>query len=175
MLGLCLSACSNQNHEKPAATSPAVEGLTDASQPATPAQRLLQEYLRLQTKLAADDAAGARRSFTDVQSAAKVEALPLPAEQRARIEAAAGQGASAPNIAAARTAFAGVSDALLAWLSASENPLSQPLTVVHCPMALDGKGSRWLQLGPQVKNPYFGAEMLTCGDVERTLASAAKH
>src|SRR6476659_4470351 len=58
-LWLCLSACSNQNHEKPAAASPAVEGLTDPSHPATPAQRLLQDYLRLQTKLAADDAAGA--------------------------------------------------------------------------------------------------------------------
>jgi Cu(I)/Ag(I) efflux system membrane fusion protein len=168
-----LSACSSQNHEKPAAVSPAVEGLTDASHPATPAQRLLQDYLRLQTKLVADDAAGAKRSFADVQSAAKVEALPLPAERRAAIERAAAQGASAANIAAARSAFAGVSDALLAWLSAAENPLSQPLTVVHCPMALDGKGSRWLQLGSQVKNPYFGAEMLTCGDVERTLAPAA--
>jgi len=175
MLWLCLSACSSQNHGK-SATSPALdpEQLFDASRPATPAQRLLQAYLRLQTKLAADDAAAAKRSFADVQSAAKADGLELPAEQRAPIERAAGQGVSAASIAAARSAFAALSDPLLAWLSAAPNPLSQPLSVVHCPMALDNKGAKWLQLGSQVRNPYFGAEMLTCGDVERTLAAAPK-
>ena len=34
-----------------------------------------------------------------------------------------------------------------------------------CPMALGGEGASWLQTSKGVKNPYFGASMLTCGEV----------
>ena len=32
-------------------------------------------------------------------------------------------------------------------------------------MAFGGRGARWLQSDKQVRNPYFGAEMLQCGEV----------
>ena len=35
---------------------------------------------------------------------------------------------------------------------------------LHCPMAFEGRGAVWLQADEQVKNPYFGASMLTCAD-----------
>lgn len=43
--------------------------------------------------------------------------------------------------------------------------------VFHCPMAFDGKGADWLQDNPDLKNPYFGSSMLTCGDQKETLAT----
>ena len=39
----------------------------------------------------------------------------------------------------------------------------------HCPMYNDNKGAMWLSEIKDVKNPYFGAEMLTCGTVEEVI------
>lgn len=39
-----------------------------------------------------------------------------------------------------------------------------------CPMAMNGKGGAWwLSNSPNVKNPYFGSKMLTCGERVDTL------
>jgi len=34
-----------------------------------------------------------------------------------------------------------------------------------CPMANEGKGGYWLAVEADIKNPYYGAEMLECGEV----------
>ena len=39
----------------------------------------------------------------------------------------------------------------------------------YCPMAFDFKGAFWLSDSEKVLNPYFGDEMLTCGNVEEEL------
>jgi membrane fusion protein, copper/silver efflux system len=46
----------------------------------------------------------------------------------------------------------------------------QGLTVYqqHCPMANSSKGADWLSLESEIKNPYYGASMLSCGSVEKT-------
>ena len=36
----------------------------------------------------------------------------------------------------------------------------------HCPMARDNQGAMWLSEMKEIKNPYFGAQMLKCGTVE---------
>lgn len=38
-----------------------------------------------------------------------------------------------------------------------------------CPMAFDYKGAYWLSDSDEILNPYFGDEMLTCGNVEEEL------
>ena len=35
-------------------------------------------------------------------------------------------------------------------------------------MAFDNKGAEWLQVGTQVNNPYFGDQMLRCGEIRET-------
>ena len=39
----------------------------------------------------------------------------------------------------------------------------------HCPMYNEKKGAMWLSEMKEVKNPYFGAQMLTCGTVEEVI------
>ncbi len=46
---------------------------------------------------------------------------------------------------------------------------SQTLYQDHCPMFNDGKGAVWFSANKEIKNPYYGAEMLTCGKVEKTI------
>ena len=38
-----------------------------------------------------------------------------------------------------------------------------------CPMAFDNEGAFWLSEATQIRNPYFGDKMLTCGSVKETL------
>ena len=138
-----------------------------AKTPGTPAQNLVNAYIALQTKLAKDDAAGTKAAYVGLQNALKAKELGLDAATEQKLTSAAAKGAAAGKIAEARTAFAAVSDAMLAYLGSSKNPLSTSLTVAHCPMALDNKGAKWLQLGENLENPYFGSEMLRCGTVEK--------
>jgi membrane fusion protein, copper/silver efflux system len=39
----------------------------------------------------------------------------------------------------------------------------------YCPMAFDDKGAFWLSAQNEIKNPYFGDAMLSCGEVQETL------
>lgn len=168
-LGL-MGACEQHGGTPTAAAQPVI----DTSKASTPAQGLMQAYIRLQAKLAQDDSVGSKTAFGAVQSAAKEAAPALGPELAKRVDSAAAQGAAAAKLPEARVAFAALSDAFLQWLKVADNPLVQPLIVAHCPMALEGKGSRWLQLGNTLQNPYFGAEMLTCGTLENTLKPGKK-
>ena len=38
-----------------------------------------------------------------------------------------------------------------------------------CPMANDGKGALWLSEFKEIKNPFYGSKMLTCGSVKNTI------
>ncbi|ASK29316.1 mercury transporter [Chryseobacterium sp. T16E-39] len=46
-----------------------------------------------------------------------------------------------------------------------------PVYYQHCPMYNNGKGADWLSLENEIKNPYFGAQMLTCGSTVETLGN----
>jgi Cu(I)/Ag(I) efflux system membrane fusion protein len=133
----------------------------------TPAQNLVNAYITLQTKLAKDDAAGSKVAYGGLQNALKAKELGLDPATEKKLSSAAAQGAAAGKISDARAAFAAVSDAMLSYLGTAKNPLNTSLTVAHCPMALDNKGAKWLQLGENLENPYFGSEMLRCGTLEK--------
>ena len=45
----------------------------------------------------------------------------------------------------------------------------RPLYHDHCPMYNDNKGAMWLSETKEIKNPYYGDEMLTCGTVEEKI------
>ncbi|MCC6288174.1 MAG: DUF3347 domain-containing protein [Chitinophagaceae bacterium] len=41
----------------------------------------------------------------------------------------------------------------------------QKVYMLHCPMAFNNAGADWLSNTTEIKNPYFGSKMLTCGSV----------
>ena len=51
----------------------------------------------------------------------------------------------------------------------------ETLYVQHCPMANDNKGADWLSDEEEIRNPYFGDEMLTCGVVKTTIDAAFRN
>ncbi|MGB3606676.1 efflux RND transporter periplasmic adaptor subunit [Psychroserpens sp.] len=47
--------------------------------------------------------------------------------------------------------------------------LEKELYVQKCPMANNNKGAVWLSDKKEIRNPYYGEAMLTCGEVKQTL------
>ncbi len=75
---------------------------------------------------------------------------------------------SEPDISAQRIAFAAFNDAFYAALKAFG---LQHGTVYYqyCPMANGDKGAYWLSDIEDIENPYFGDQMLKCGETRETL------
>lgn len=65
-----------------------------------------------------------------------------------------------------RIAFKTVTDGLIEEWQSND---AQTIYVQYCPMAFDNTGANWLSLSEEIRNPYFGDKMLTCGRVEKTL------
>ena len=75
---------------------------------------------------------------------------------------------------AARAAFRAVSHAMLRAAVVARGPkTAEALTQYYCPM-VPGNGGDWMQPGGDLANPYWGAEMLTCGQVVRDLTINAQ-
>ena len=52
---------------------------------------------------------------------------------------------------------------------AKEFGTEKPLYKVYCSMYNDNKGAYWLSDSKEIKNPYYGEAMLTCGEVQEEL------
>jgi membrane fusion protein, copper/silver efflux system len=130
-------------------------------------------YLQAQEALALDDLAAAQAALTRLLEGlkqAKAEALPTglrrQAEaQHARVQSALEHLAHMQSIAELRAAFEEVSNAALSLARTFGQPGEAALHEAFCPMAFDDAGASWLQRGETINNPYFGSEMLRCGEL----------
>ncbi|MBN1671765.1 MAG: efflux RND transporter periplasmic adaptor subunit [Kiritimatiellae bacterium] len=137
---------------------------------------LVAVYFRIQQALAADAtdrASEAARQFPTVLDGVRAEKVGEAEAVRDEwqhaaetLASAAKRVADAGPIQKQREAFAGLSAAL-------EQALRRfgPLPVLsvrkaYCPMAFDNTGAYWLQEGDTILNPYFGAVMLRCGQID---------
>ncbi|RXK85649.1 DUF3347 domain-containing protein [Filimonas effusa] len=75
---------------------------------------------------------------------------------------------TAPGLEAKRTLFAGLSSDMIAKVKKA-GVQQGTLYVDFCPMALSDKGAHWLSAEKEVKNPYFGEEMMNCGNIEDSI------
>jgi len=67
-----------------------------------------------------------------------------------------------------RIAFENVST-IVETLISENNIISGAVYKQYCPMAFNGKGAYWLSNSNEVRNPYFGDQMLKCGVVEKEI------
>lgn len=45
----------------------------------------------------------------------------------------------------------------------------EPIYIAYCPMADEGKGGYWLSAQKEIKIPYYGEDMLECGEVKEEI------
>ncbi len=81
--------------------------------------------------------------------------------------------ASANNIEARRKTFNDLSDNMYNLIIAVHYD-KQVVYHQFCSMAFNDAGAYWLNPTPDIKNPYFGKKMLTCGDVKDSIDFRAK-
>ena len=76
--------------------------------------------------------------------------------------------AQTASIEAARERLPELTEALIAGVERF-GAGGRELFVQHCPMAFDNAGADWVSADREVRNPYFGEAMMTCGRVTREL------
>ena len=116
---------------------------------------IVNSYLEAHAALAADKVEGVK---------APAAAMAAEAEKMGPSGAAILKQAraleQAKDLNAAREAFNPLSESVIAAAKAAN---VGDVKVAYCPMA---KGS-WLQKDSTIKNPYYGAQMLTCGEFKK--------
>ncbi len=93
---------------------------------------------------------------------------PLGEWRRAAVTLRLGQ--TVTTIDDARIHFERMSDGIFALQRAFGHSGEETWHLAYCPMAFDFKGADWLQRGTEINNPYFGASMLRCGEVQESYA-----
>lgn len=76
--------------------------------------------------------------------------------------------ASSDDLEAQRKSFSSVSENLYKSIKAFGLSGDQAF-YEYCPMAFNNEGAYWLSSNDQIRNPYFGDKMLTCGQVVEKL------
>ncbi len=66
-----------------------------------------------------------------------------------------------------RSHFVIVSDKLAQAIDTYGIESSKPVYLEFCPMANSDKGAFWISADKEIKNPYYGEQMMTCGEVKR--------
>ncbi len=163
------------DHGTTSTTSPAtvLPAVTAAQQPAT--KDFLAAAAALSTALAADDLAGFNTQATRVHTALPALLAVFTADDGwrtliAKIEAS-GHLDSANDLKTARKNFHPLSVATVEFAKALRRAEANfgGLKVFRCPMTKDAfpgapRTAEWLQLDATIRNPWFGAEMLDCGN-----------
>ena len=72
------------------------------------------------------------------------------------------------NIGAQRKDFVYLSEALIRTI-ASFGAAKGLLYIDYCPMANSDSGAYWLSETAEIRNPYYGSSMLTCGEIVKEL------
>ena len=72
---------------------------------------------------------------------------------------------SSKDITSARKHFKAYSDEMLVLMK-TFGTMDKTVFVQRCPMANNDKGADWLSFEKEIRNPYFGMNMLKCGEVK---------
>ncbi len=143
---------------------------------------LIYAYLNVKNALTADDldqSRAAAGAALNAVNAVEMGLLASPAHERwmellSEIEAGASHGSKAPDLAGARIAFDQLSKAILAAVRTFGQATGSDLYEEFCPMAFDNRGASWLSATEKIENPYYGVDMLSCGEVRKTFTSSGR-
>jgi hypothetical protein len=136
----------------------AVVGFAAAVEASDALKAVMTSYLEIQTALAADKVDGVKPAAAAIakQAASMGTAGDAIAKAAKAVEDAA-------DIKAVRTAFGPLSDAVIAAAAAEQWKDAKDAKVAYCPMV----DKSWVQTGDQIRNPYYGSSMLTCGEFKK--------
>ncbi|CAM2965225.1 Protein of unknown function [Flavobacterium succinicans] len=178
-MSFVLVSCNQKNKQEETVNSetskPETETATVKVNPTSfSIKEIVTDYLSLKNALTKDDSnATADAGKALVETLGKIDMKKLSGEQMKTYmdisddvkEHAEHIGDNAGNIAHQREHFVLMSKDIndLITTFGTEQKLYQDF----CPMADEGKGAIWISELKDIKNPYYGSEMLTCGSVRK--------
>jgi Cu(I)/Ag(I) efflux system membrane fusion protein len=171
-------AMTGHNHgggEMPSATSPvekeAVKSVAISEKAKETLKPLYTDYLNFKDALVDDDLATAQKAASELKTA--LEKVNMTVFTGSSHNAWMSYSSDLKNalqhiehledIEAVRKAFQKVSVGMID-LTKAFNPFKQTLYIQFCPMADNNKGAYWLSTEEEIRNPYFGETMPTCGE-----------
>jgi hypothetical protein len=123
-----------------------------------PVKSVLDHYLMIQAELAKDSIKGLDEHANAIAKAVKGDDMKMLSPEVAKQAEALAQ---ATDLKTAREAFKPLSKSLIKYLADNKAGVGT-YHEAYCPMV---KAS-WLQTEKDIKNPYMGTEMLTCGELK---------
>ncbi len=118
-------------------------------------------YLNLKDALVLADSKSAKQSAEELK--ASLAKTPDSKKALAKVN----QFIGASSVKEQRTVFSALSNEIIALVK-SAKIISGEFYVAFCPMANQNSGGFWLSNQKEIKNPYFGKMMLSCGSVKET-------
>lgn len=192
VFALGLSACDS-THQKSAQNDSTTTGQEEAAQPValevpdysaadasvkSALDDLAHSYLKLKDALVKSNGEEAGQSARELEKNLRsLDASKLTPKQKSYFDQHAGM---VKQHASAIAGAGGVEDqrGQLAMLSSSVFALvkvfganDQTVYYQYCPMANGEKGAYWLSETKEIKNPYMGEKMLTCGETRETVSA----
>lgn len=135
---------------------------------------IVKDYLALKNALVADNDKGAANAGKKLLSTLKnVDVKSIPSSKQKEYQEIADNikenaehiGDNAGKIDHQREHLASLSKDVSDLIALFGS--SQKLYQDHCPMYNDGKGAVWISETKDIKNPYYGNQMLNCGSVKK--------
>ncbi len=127
--------------------------------------KLYDNYLSIKNSLVKDDASAAAKSANDfIKTASAIDYKILSEGNVEVLRSLATSISTAKTIDAQRESFHQLSENMI-LLSEKIKLSEKPVFIQYCPMA---EGS-WLSDAAQIRNPYYGASMLSCGEVKKVV------
>jgi len=180
---MTLSACNNNDNQSKEATATTEEN-TQTTLPAastetkgnTSINEVITIYLELKNALVNDNSKEAATAGEKLHKAlGKADIASFSTEQKTvfsevsedAIEHSEHIAANGSNIVHQREHFDTLSKDLYDLVKVFGS--SQTLYQTHCPMYNKNKGANWLSETKEIKNPYYGAKMSSCGEVKEEI------
>ena len=141
-----------------------------SQKPSSHVASLLPDYYRIKEALVKNHPGAAAAAAADFTRSAEALALSKSAPKQkksstlhSRMIDDAITIAATQNLAEQSSSFQSLSQKLITLSKGAKLP--QPAYIAYCPM----KKAYWLSNEKEIENPYYGSEMLTCGNITGTI------
>ncbi|EKF53978.1 metal transport-related, protein [Galbibacter marinus] len=139
-------------------------------------EQVFDDYILLKDALVNDDTKGAQQAGEQINQSLKKVDMKLLSDEKAHnhwmtiqkeLKSSANAIENSSDIGEQRGHFKHLSAHMISGVQLFG--VNQNVYIQFCPMANNNKGAYWISLEEEVRNPYYGEAMLTCGEVKATL------
>jgi len=163
-MAVLFAACnqSQENQKSPESDSLAMVPAVPVELQDTSVNQAYKCYEELKDVLVTSNASEARVAAAELSAALR---MVKGSENTAVL---ADKIANSTDLSDQRSNFTALSNEVITLFKKSEIS-SGSIYVQYCPMANEGEGGFWLSSQKEIMNPYYGDEMLNCGEVKEIL------